>query len=286
MVEYHTMLTLHEAVETGHLHHVVMSLAHGANVHEQNDKGDTALHVAVWSASEDIVQHLVSSGANVNSTNHNGDTPLHIACSLHNLAGRDGMMHLLILCGSHVNTRNKLHGPENTSAGGRTPMHIAVIYASSRAVKILLDNGADVFIPENEGFNALHWAVQIYSSACHYENRRVRFGLASIRNERKIKKTIRVVQLLLSHGTNYSAKIALLRAKTDSNDESKDPESVEDIAATYEMKTMLQSALRDAEQSHRASLEAFAMGHHDRLGVDTLIPLIPVDVIQLILEKV
>ena len=51
----------------------------GADVNFQNSDGQTALHIAVYHANEDIVQLLLNSGADVNIQDKYGFTALHYA---------------------------------------------------------------------------------------------------------------------------------------------------------------------------------------------------------------
>ncbi len=56
--------------------HLALFLSLGANVNQQNDQGDTPLHVAASSCIVEHVRDLLSAGAKVRQKNHNGETPL------------------------------------------------------------------------------------------------------------------------------------------------------------------------------------------------------------------
>jgi ankyrin repeat protein len=50
-------------------------------------------------------------------------------------------------------------GPQTRSRVGDTPLHIAVIQGDVRAIKLLLDAGADIHALGETGYTALHYAV-------------------------------------------------------------------------------------------------------------------------------
>ncbi|MCR0271972.1 ankyrin repeat domain-containing protein [[Clostridium] innocuum] len=56
--------------------HLALFLSLGANVNQQNDQGDTPLHVAASNCIVEHVRDLLSAGAKVRQKNHNGETPL------------------------------------------------------------------------------------------------------------------------------------------------------------------------------------------------------------------
>ena len=278
--------TLHDAVETGFMYNVQMSLASGANVDEQNEDGDSALHLAVEGDEPDIIQLLLQSGANVNCTNNDGDSPLHIACSMPLGSCRDDVTQMLINYGANVNVRNNENGAENDdSAGGRTPLHVAIMNPSIKVARTLLYNGADMSITEREGYNALHWAVQMHSWKSDMAHIRTHDDDLLDTDASAIEYATRIIQLLLSHDTDFRSKIDLLRATT-GDGISFDPETAEALASTENIKTMLRDALQHAEEDQQQKLDAFIMGHHVRLGAATYIPDVPLDVLQLILDRI
>jgi ankyrin repeat protein len=91
----------------------------GGDVNKKNDKGETALHLAVRSGFHLISAYLVEHKADVNLQNKRRETPLHCAI----LKGDDKVCEHLIEHGANVN--EELFG---------TPMHVA---AASNQVNVL-----------------------------------------------------------------------------------------------------------------------------------------------------
>lgn len=70
---------LQEASALGNLEIVNYLLEHGANVDQQNSKGKTALHRAVYKKQKEVVKLLIDCGADVNLEDNTERTPLHWA---------------------------------------------------------------------------------------------------------------------------------------------------------------------------------------------------------------
>jgi ankyrin repeat protein len=259
-----------EAIESGLIENVRESLDRGARVDEITEEGDTVLHIAASENAPGILRFLLEQvGTDVNFVNDDGDSPLHIACLRDFIPERAEMVRMLLYRGARVNARNHENGPENDeSAGGRTPLHNAITQLSIPLVQILLEHGADMSITEKEGYNALHWAVQMHSTAQ---------GILDARE---------VIDLLLSHETDIDRKIALLRATT-GDGVSFDPETAEELATSDDLKIILRDALQTAVEAHRAKrTDAFRMGQHWRLGEHSHVPTIDPDVVRMILDMV
>ncbi|MBN3300491.1 BCL3 protein, partial [Amia calva] len=138
---------------------------------QQDDDGDTALHIAVVQGKMDLVQRLIyilqKSNRDLDTYNNLRQTPLHLAVITHNaplvgalLSGgadvgaldRNGQT-AAHLCCEHADTaclRTLLmHTPrtldlETRNYEGLTPLHVAVQSGSCELVKLLLDSGADI----------------------------------------------------------------------------------------------------------------------------------------------
>lgn len=111
---------------------------------------NTPLHLAAQTCRADIVRLLFEYGANAQLKNKNKLTPLH-QC---------------VLSGSAVFVRSFLAaaGPlspliDATDSNGRTPLHLAATFASWETVILLLEHGAEVDRRSNDGFTALHLAM-------------------------------------------------------------------------------------------------------------------------------
>jgi ankyrin repeat protein len=68
-----------DAVLTRNRADVMQLINTAVNINEQNESGDTALHLAVRSDNDDLVEILLNAEANVNIQNNDGDTALHLA---------------------------------------------------------------------------------------------------------------------------------------------------------------------------------------------------------------
>ena len=84
-------------------------------------------------------------------------------------------------------------GPNVARADGWAPMHWACLVGSSQAIKLLLDNGADVNKPANDGWTPLHAAAAAFKSDDN--NKRLKPDAAGVQ----------IVQMLLAKGANAKA---------------------------------------------------------------------------------
>ena len=261
------------AAQDGRVQDVLQLLPDGVNIDTRRNGGWSPLHVAVTNGRVEVVQILLENGADVNAKSNRGDSALHLACYGRRMAGRKAIIGQLLLYGADVSAQNNENGADDDAgAGGRTPLHIAIVYHSIQVIKLLLGHGADISIKEGEGYNALHWAVQMHTVA----------------NPRNIEKVVKVIQMLLAHGNDVSAKIAHLSATTtvDPLMGSYGGETPEQVAYTDDMKEMLRAALLRVEETRRGLLEAFTLGHHERLGAASrILPLTP-EVVQMIMDRV
>jgi ankyrin repeat protein len=265
---------LFTAAEGGRVQDVRQLLLGGANIEERGRNGVySPLHVAVFMGRTEVVQILLEHGADVLAKTHGGggDSPLHLVFSLPRMAGREAIIRSLLRKGADASAKNST---------GRTPLHHAVFQDSVEALKLLLDHGADISTTECGGNNVLHWAVEKHNvESVQERNRKIRNPLLPA-NRREIEKAEKVIQMLLAHGTDVSAKIANLRATTDAG---KTPKQV---AYTEDITEMLRSALLRAEGARRGLLEAFTLGHHARLGAASRILPLSTEMVQMIMDRV
>ncbi len=115
----------------------------GIQVDATNTADETALMLAA--NANDIAQAnmLIEAGASVNRPNW---TPLHYAAS----KGHIAMMHLLIDNDAYIDAE---------SPNGTTPLMMAAYYASPSAVKLMLEEGADPTLKNQDGMTALDLAI-------------------------------------------------------------------------------------------------------------------------------
>ena len=137
------IMTLHAAVQRGHVKVVDALLEHNANVNSRTTKGTTPLHVGVRKGNKAIITKLLDKGADINETLENRGTVLHIATQ----NGHKEIVKILLNYGAQVDSKMERNV---------RPLHIAAKKGHLDIVKILLDHGADVNSTNEYGATALH----------------------------------------------------------------------------------------------------------------------------------
>ena len=115
----------------------------GIQVDATNTADESALMLAANANDIALANVLIEAGASVNRPNW---TPLHYAASKGHLA----MMHLLIDNDAYIDAE---------SPNGTTPLMMAAYYASPSAVKLMLEEGADPTLKNQDGMTALDLAL-------------------------------------------------------------------------------------------------------------------------------
>lgn len=260
--------------------------------------GDTPLHVAVSNGRPDLVEMLLENGADVKAKNNVGDSALHFACMRNRKTGRKDIICQLLLHGADVNAQNNVNELEDLeedsdgelvnddqNVGGDTPLQNAINELSIQTIRTLLNNGADISIQDGYGLNAIHWAVMIEGVETIRERFRLQNNPMLAMNNSRIEKAIRVIQLLLAHGTDVSTKISCLRATT--TDKYWAPRNTaEEFAHSDNIKDMLRYALLQAEVHRSNMVESFSMGYHKRLGGDSQVNKLPAAIMQMVMDRV
>ncbi|MBT9476010.1 ankyrin repeat domain-containing protein [Polaromonas sp.] len=112
------------------------------DVNRLNLKGESPLMLAALKGQQDLAAQLIKRGADVNKT---GWTALHYAASSAQLA----IISLLIEHSAYIDAE---------SPNGTTPLMMAAMYGSPEAVKLLLQEGADPQLKNQQGLTALQFA--------------------------------------------------------------------------------------------------------------------------------
>jgi ankyrin repeat protein len=115
----------------------------GIQLDAPNTADETALMLAANANDLSSANLLIEAGASVNRPNW---TPLHYAASKDHVA----MMRLLIDNDAYIDAE---------SPNGTTPLMMAAYYASPKAVKLMLEEGADPLLKNQDGMTALDMAV-------------------------------------------------------------------------------------------------------------------------------
>jgi ankyrin repeat protein len=132
------------AAKYGHLELVSLLLAKGAACDVQNDYRSSALHYAADRGHTSVVAHLLRGGASPNSA---GYSPLRYAVA----GGHYDSTHVLLEAGADPNAHE---------GGDSGVLDTAVGVKDKRLVQLLLDYGAEVDDPEDNGWTPLMSAVR------------------------------------------------------------------------------------------------------------------------------
>ncbi|XP_078071627.1 transient receptor potential cation channel subfamily A member 1b [Mustelus asterias] len=178
---------LHWAAEKNQTHCVQTLLDKGANPNILNNALMSPLHLAVFLNHNTVVKVLASH--KTTELNLEGDlknTPLMLACPRDNAEGLSIMLeHGALLCKQNSLGRFLIHeaafsGAEKTleitlrkgeelghsrekhvnflDEGLHTPLHLALLGGKHETIKICIDNGAKIDLPEKDKSTALHFA--------------------------------------------------------------------------------------------------------------------------------
>ena len=112
------------------------------DVNRLNANGESALMIAALKGNLELATKLVEKGADINKT---GWTPLHYAAS----SGYLAIIALLLDQSAYIDAES----PNRT-----TPLMMAAMYGSAQAVRLLLRDGADPNLKNQQGLTALQFA--------------------------------------------------------------------------------------------------------------------------------
>ena len=99
----------------------------------------------------DAIKPLIFQGANVNAKHPN--TVLMEAA----MQGHEAVVRELLACGAKINERDE----NRDEKGGNTALIYAVIHERTGVVAVLLENGADIFLANNQGYSAIMLAAHM-----------------------------------------------------------------------------------------------------------------------------
>ena len=120
------------------------------DINQPDNDGKTALFVAVFIDSIEMVRELIACGVNVNHVNERGRTALFGAVRSNKIE----MLRELLAKGADV---------KHADNGGKTALFVAVFSDSIEMVRELLAKGADLKHADNDGKTALCWAVLLHN---------------------------------------------------------------------------------------------------------------------------
>lgn len=180
--DHEIMTPLHYACIGGHFRVADFLIKNGANVHAVDIKKRTPMHLACSHGHYEIATLLNDNNADVNAKNYQNCTPLHFACH----SGHLNVVELLVNRGAIINTqtarkftplqaacqknenfftivkfliaKGALINTKNCS--NTTPLHTACHGGNINTVKLLIDNGADIYAVDDQGFSSIDFALQ------------------------------------------------------------------------------------------------------------------------------
>ncbi len=118
-----------EAIQNGHAEVIIALRFAGVNVNTPDKDGRMPIHIAAECEHAAVVTALKAAGANVNKPDNYGRTPVYIAAEL----GYAATITALKDAGANMNTHVR----------GDSSLYVAVVNGHIRAVKALLEAGAD-----------------------------------------------------------------------------------------------------------------------------------------------
>jgi len=156
--------------------HIILS-GRICNLDDKDETGDTPLHTVVRKNPDNVsmIQYMISNGAKLNDQNNYGETVIHMIVSSRKTITEQHVSEVLQLL--QIFLDSKKCDPNCRDLNGDTPLHMlartrpcGVKQAFSESpvfkiAKMLLDSGANPFLKNHEGETPLHLA----SSMGHFE---------------------------------------------------------------------------------------------------------------------
>mmetsp|Transcript_9081 Transcript_9081/g.12565 ORF Transcript_9081/g.12565 Transcript_9081/m.12565 type:complete len:272 (+) Transcript_9081:62-877(+) len=196
---------LHYAVSLNKTEEVIFLLENHADLHMTEIKnGWTSLHLAVALKNQVMTALLLDFGASHTIADKNGNTPLCLAVDDADSNDKVGM--ILLLLGSWAN-------PNQRCEGGELPLHKAIKSNDMYACRLLVENGADINLKNNDGLSAVEVAKQHHNTALANEITRVYDGAVS-RKQDSLKAEDKV---RLEYTASMETSMQLIKQLMDEN---------------------------------------------------------------------
>ncbi len=199
----------------------------GADVDKPTPEGIAPLSIAIDSYHYSVAMYLLKHGANPNTWDWYGRTPLYIAVDMHTLIPRYGpaqtpageaealeLIKMLLDRGVNPNAQLDLHGPSRVLMSGRfsdeplragaTPLLRAALSHDNVVIKLLLQHGALVDLPNISGVTPLMAAAGLGLPGGTRATAPDGRGDSSANQQANALRTIAV---LLEAGANINARV-------------------------------------------------------------------------------
>ncbi|KAL1496537.1 hypothetical protein AB1Y20_014143 [Prymnesium parvum] len=167
---------LHLAASKGHEGAVRLLLENNADIAARANDGSSPLHCAVKNGDGGTVRLLLEKNADIAARDNDGDSPLHHAAS----HGHEGVVRLLLENNADIAARDNVRvcacgwrhervaatprpPPPRLSSprrqAGFSPLHLVADNGHEGAMRLLLENNADIAARTNDNFSPLHHAA-------------------------------------------------------------------------------------------------------------------------------
>ena len=140
------MTPLFAAIYYQHFDTAVALMEYVTDIDYQNSMGETAISMACFCGTVEMVNALIVKGANLNIVENNGYYPISYAAQ----KGDAEMLQLLASKGANINVK---------AFEGVTPLMIAIALRHTAAAKTLIELGANINIPHDNGIFPIHYAA-------------------------------------------------------------------------------------------------------------------------------
>jgi len=144
-------MTVFEAAQKGDCETVKKFLQYGGDVNSKIITGSTLLMIAASYGREEVVKLLIDNGADINAVNYDGLTALMWGMTT---MGSTGVVRLIIEAKADVNASFR-----RSNTAGANALIFASALGRTDAVKLLIENGADLDSRDNEGKSAMDRAA-------------------------------------------------------------------------------------------------------------------------------
>ena len=195
---------LHAPLHEGHVQACRLLSQDSGDVDVRDFQGRTTLHLAASGGQLQVLRMLIEHGADINARNNADETPLYGTLEYINYKATDryfDAMQVLLEHGADVDAQNNAQW---------TPLHRASYYGSIRATRVLLEHNANVQLRNIKGRTALHYAwqpdvVQLLLDQGVDANIQDDDGSTTLHAASSEGK-LEVAQLLLKYGANTKAR--------------------------------------------------------------------------------